>query len=154
MNKALFGCMCIHINLHVLRWNRIELSLIPLQSTSTYVDWDEYMRIETKPKREQNRIVSNEEWAKKNSFPIGRGKSHFGKSLGEVEWSFPPSIWLLRFHIARLWNLSCSSPIRAEPPTAGCQVSGTIPTPPRPRCACSSDRSIWVGWRISNTSGI
>ena len=29
--KALFGCMCIHFNPHVLEWNGMELSLIPLQ---------------------------------------------------------------------------------------------------------------------------
>ena len=43
--------MCIHLNPHVLEWNGMEFSLIPLQSTSTHVDWDEYMRIQTRPYR-------------------------------------------------------------------------------------------------------
>ena len=47
--QALFGCMCIHFNPHVLESNGMELSLIPLQSTSTHVDCDEYMRIQTRP---------------------------------------------------------------------------------------------------------
>ena len=37
--------MCINFNLYVLEWNRMKFSLIPLQSTSTHMDWDEYMRI-------------------------------------------------------------------------------------------------------------
>jgi len=32
--EALFGCMCIHFNPHVLEWNEIEFSLIPHQSTA------------------------------------------------------------------------------------------------------------------------
>jgi len=36
--KALLGCTCIHSNPHVLDWIEMELSLIPLQSNSTYVD--------------------------------------------------------------------------------------------------------------------
>jgi hypothetical protein len=36
--KALFGCMCINSNPHVLEWIGMELSLIPLQSTLTHVD--------------------------------------------------------------------------------------------------------------------
>jgi hypothetical protein len=47
--EALFGCMCIYFNLHVLKWNGIEFNLIPLQSTSTHVDWDEFIRIQTRP---------------------------------------------------------------------------------------------------------
>jgi hypothetical protein len=31
--KVLFRCMCIHLNPHVLEWNVIEFSLIPLQHT-------------------------------------------------------------------------------------------------------------------------
>ena len=42
------GCMCIHFNPHVLEWIGMELSLIPLKSTSTHVDWDEYMCIQTR----------------------------------------------------------------------------------------------------------
>jgi hypothetical protein len=36
--KALFGCICIHFNPHVLEWIGMELSLIPFQSTSTHMD--------------------------------------------------------------------------------------------------------------------
>jgi len=46
---ALFGCMCIHFNPHVLEWIGMELSLILFQSISTHVDWDQYMRIQTRP---------------------------------------------------------------------------------------------------------
>jgi uncharacterized membrane protein len=48
--KALFGCICIHLNPRVLEWNGMEFRLIPLQSTSTHGDWDEYMCIRTRPK--------------------------------------------------------------------------------------------------------
>jgi hypothetical protein len=37
----------------------MELSLISLQSTSTYVDWDKYMRIQTIPKLIKHRTQSN-----------------------------------------------------------------------------------------------
>jgi hypothetical protein len=49
--KALFGCTCIHLNPYVLEWNGMKFSSIPLQSTSTHVDWDEYMCIQTRPKQ-------------------------------------------------------------------------------------------------------
>ena len=39
----------IHFNPHVLEWIGMELSLIPLQCTSTYVGQDEYMCIQTRP---------------------------------------------------------------------------------------------------------
>jgi hypothetical protein len=35
--KGLFGCKCIHFNLHVLEWIGMEISLIPL-SIPTHVD--------------------------------------------------------------------------------------------------------------------
>jgi hypothetical protein len=35
---VLFGCMCIHLNPHVLEWNEMEFSLIPIISTSTHMD--------------------------------------------------------------------------------------------------------------------
>jgi hypothetical protein len=40
--------MCIYFNPHVLEWNGIKFSSILLQSTSIHVDWDEYMRIQTR----------------------------------------------------------------------------------------------------------
>ena len=41
--------MCIYSNPYVLEWIVIELSLIPLHSILTHVDWDEYMHIQTRP---------------------------------------------------------------------------------------------------------
>ena len=49
--KALFGCMCVHLNPRMLEWNGTESSSNPLQYTSTYVDLDEYMRNQIRPKR-------------------------------------------------------------------------------------------------------
>jgi hypothetical protein len=46
---ALFGCMYIHLNPHVLEWNGMKFSSIPLQSTSIHVNCDEYMNIQTRP---------------------------------------------------------------------------------------------------------
>ena len=51
--KYLLGLVWMHVyiyfNPHVLEWIGMELSLIPFQCTSTHVDQDEYMRIQTIP---------------------------------------------------------------------------------------------------------
>ena len=46
---ALFGCMCIYFNPHVLEWIGMKLSSIALQSIWTHVDWNEYMCIQIRP---------------------------------------------------------------------------------------------------------
>jgi hypothetical protein len=41
--KAWFRYTCIQLNQRMLDWNEMEFNLIPLQSTSTHVNWYEYM---------------------------------------------------------------------------------------------------------------
>ena len=53
----MFGWTCIHLDPHVLEWNGMEFSSIPLQYTSTHVDLDEYMGIQTRPKASEQIIV-------------------------------------------------------------------------------------------------